>query len=462
MRRPPWYLPHTSSPLGPPLGQALSCLLAALCLVCHLSSQAQAERLDSQDIPCGLVEVGNIHVDGLISDWDGVEAIALPVRPGPGAGAAGKPHSVQVRCNYEPGVMYLLIDVRDDMLVRTPAAGMGEDHLELAFATSRANDAKAAKAGTGAGARLDRLLFWPAVYSAKVRRAARWSSGRPLSLIDGEGPAGRLRPRRGPPAIEVYEAQQPQGFLVEMRLPLRLLPGYRPGVPLPMGIRVVDVDSRAKPEPVAVSESCALDAGGADGLSQVLFAEAQAGLEALLSDMGAGRSDIWWERSADLGGGPARVLLIGRSLAVVSKEYGYQDVALSRADIKDVQLVPIGEGRQALALRVSESGGGGSRTILRLYRVQGGAIKAIFAAEVEKAQGTSRLTVEVKHVPRGKEVDLVLTPRPAVGFTPDTYRESPAEDVVPILLPWGGPGQGAGRPPKARFVLRNGAYVRSE
>src|SRR5581483_11758481 len=50
----------------------------------------------SLNIPCGLVESGNIHIDGLTSDWDGVPGSHLLVRWEPGATPhAGKPLAAQ-------------------------------------------------------------------------------------------------------------------------------------------------------------------------------------------------------------------------------------------------------------------------------------------------------------------------------------------------------------------------------
>ena len=82
------------------------------------------------------------------------------------------------------------------------------------------------------------------------------------SFDDDEDPAlhDQLRAitRSGPPSVEVYEAMQPRGYAVELRLPYALLPGYRPGLPLPLSVRVVDSDSRARPQVVATAETAPL------------------------------------------------------------------------------------------------------------------------------------------------------------------------------------------------------------
>src|SRR5262249_42720816 len=162
------------------------------------------------------------------------------------------------------------------------------------------------------------------------------------------------------------------------------------------------------------------------------FQEAQSALDSLLDDLKAGRSDIWWEKSGDIGGGPGRLLMIGKALGVIGKEYGWQGGARAPGELKDGQLGAVGGKVQAGA------GGRGSREVLRLYGLssQKGQFQTIFAAEVRKQVGADVLASQVAYVKRGKAVDILLTAKPPVGFTQDSYQEFPATDVVPILLPW--------------------------
>jgi hypothetical protein len=222
---------------------------------------------------------------------------------------------------------------------------------------------------------------------------------------------------------------------------------------VPLGVRVVDGDAKAHPQVVAVAESAPEARRSAD-LSRVLFQEAQEGLSSLLSDLRATPSDIWWEKSGDIGSGPARLLLIGRALAVVGKAYAWREVAGSRGDILDVQLLELAPGVQAVAVRSRETGGGGAREVQRLHRLVGDAFQIPFAAEVAKQVGQSRLTTQADFVRRGRTLDIVLTPKPPQGFTAETYSESPATDVEPILLPW--------RDKRARYVWKGQGYVRAE
>jgi hypothetical protein len=64
-------------------------------------------------------------------------------------------------------------------------------------------------------------------------------------------------------------------------------------------------------------------------------------------------------------------------------------------------------------------------------------VTRVFACELAKSAGAARVEDKVSWVRRGKATDLVVEAGAAVGFTPDSYHEAPAEDMVPILLPWG-------------------------
>ena len=46
-----------------------------------------------------------------------------------------------------------------------------------------------------------------------------------------------------------------------------------------------------------------------------------------------------------------------------------------------------------------------------------------------------------------------LTPQPAVGFSEASYGELPAEDMIPILLPW--------QDKKTRYVWKSGKFAKS-
>src|SRR5262249_61838400 len=77
-------------------------------------------------------------------------------------------------------------------------------------------------------------------------RVVRWQAPKlksPPKVVDGEGPAGRKKGAKPPAAFEVFDALQPRGYAVELRMPKKLLPGYKEGAPLRLSVRVVDSDA---------------------------------------------------------------------------------------------------------------------------------------------------------------------------------------------------------------------------
>jgi hypothetical protein len=88
-------------------------------------------------------------------------------------------------------------------------------------------------------------------------------------------------------------------------------------------------------------------------------------------------------------------------------------------------------------VRYREHGGGGSRDVLAVFVLRGGGFARLFAHEIAKQVGDARLENrwELRKAKRGRE--LVITPGEVRGFSAATWNETPAEDMAPILLPWG-------------------------
>jgi hypothetical protein len=139
------------------------------------------------------------------------------------------------------------------------------------------------------------------------------------------------------------------------------------------------------------------------------------------------------------------MVVAGRNLAAITDGYVYVELPIqSRADVKDARLVDLaGDGREALALRYVERGGAkptesaGSREILAVYRVAGDSeIRRVFAAEVAKATPQGRVEDKVAFIRRGRATDIVIDAGRADGLSATTFRETPASDLIPIMLPW--------------------------
>ena len=335
------------------------------------------------DLPCGPAEKGTINLDGLTDDWTEVDGID--------AGGRDANLSFTLKCNVEEQTIMLLLDVRDSYFVRTRAAKPGEDHIELTLARHR-------------------LVVFPGDARA-IPTLVRW----------GTKPAKN---------IKAVSALQQAGWAVELAIPMSAIPGYKAGMPLPYKAAVADCDSKA-----TLKTERTLDSSG-----NIVFAEADAALEGFLKDRNLARGDIWFDKGVSTGRKEgARAVLAGKYLAFISDGYVFIELPVSkRADVKDARVVDLaGDGRQAVVLRYVERGGGGAREVLAAWRLAGESeIRRVFAAEVGKETPAGHVEDKVGFVKRGRATDIVIDAGPAAGLSAATWHESPAEDMVPVMLPW--------------------------
>ena len=335
------------------------------------------------DLPCGPAEKGTINLDGLTDDWADVDGID--------AGGRDANASFTLKCNTEEHTLMLLVDVRDSYFVRTKAAKPGEDHIDLTLAGHR-------------------LTIFPGDARA-IPTLARWGT----------------RPAKN---IKAVSALQQAGWAVELAIPMSAIPGYKPGMPMSYKAAVADCDSKA-----TLKTERTIDSSGS-----IVFAEGDAALDGFLKDRNLKRSDIWLDKGISLGGrAGGRVVAAGRYLAFITDGYVFIELPIKqRSDVKDARVVDLaGDGRGAVVLRYVERGGGGSRDVLAAWRVVGDSeIRRVFAAEVAKATATGRIDDKVAFVKRGRATDVVIDAGTATGVSAATWRESPADDMLPLMLPW--------------------------
>jgi hypothetical protein len=351
------------------------------------------------DVPCGPAEKDAITLDGLTDDWGDV--------PGVDAAADGDA-SFTLKCNtVDERTLALLIDVHDGYFVRTPRAAPGEDHLELTL------------------------------------------GGKKLVIFPGD--SAKLKDKVTPPAgVRLVSALQPKGFAVEMMVPLSSVPGWKKGLPsLPLSLKFLDCDSKSA---LKTEHQPQLD-------GQIVFAESDASLDAFLQDRGLTRAQVYWDKPVALGKkSGARAVLAGRYLAVLSDGFVFLELPFAdRKDLHDIKLVDLaGDGREAVILRYAERGGPGAREVLAVYRAAGDEqVARVFACEVGKSSGANRLDSKVSFVKRGRATDIVVEAGAATGFSQANYHESPAQDMLPILLPWG-------EERRARYQFSGDEYRRAD
>jgi hypothetical protein len=335
------------------------------------------------DLPCGPAEKGTVNLDGLTDDWTEVAGID--------AGGRDPNLSFTLKCNVEERTLMLLVDVRDSYFVRTKAAKPGEDHIELTLGGHK-------------------LTVFPGD-ARSIPTIARW----------GTQPAK---------TVKAVSALQQAGWAVELAIPMAAIPGYKAGMPLPYKALVADSDSKA-----SLKTERTVDTSG-----RIAFAEGDDALDGFLKDRHLSRSDIWFEKGISLerkAGG--RAVLAGRYLAFVTDGYVFLELPIKqRADVKDARIVDLaGDGRQAVVVRYVERGGGGARDVLAAYRLVGdGEVRRVFAAEVAKQTPQGRVDDKVGFVKRGRATDVVIDAGAAQGLSAASWHESPADDMIPVMLPW--------------------------
>ena len=137
------------------------------------------------------------------------------------------------------------------------------------------------------------------------------------------------------------------------------------------------------------------------------------------------------------------MVVAGKTLGVLSEGYAFLGLPVaSPRDLIGVELVDFGgTGKSSIVVTYREHGGGGSRDVLGIWAAKPDGFARIFAHEIAKQVGASRLTNRYEIVPRkGKNArgrDLVIQIGDVTGFTAETWNETPAGDMAPILLPWG-------------------------
>jgi hypothetical protein len=291
-----------------------------------------------------------------------------------------------------------MANVADDRLVRTKARTADEDHLVFGFGA-------------------ERLEVWPGSAAAGAKLAWEW------------------RGKRGP-KVAIADSLQKHGWSVELALPLAKVPGFvrgAPGVTVALELHDADMVTEHRIRNVV-----------ATGDVRLALEEGAAALKQLLGELKLTRGELTLDTMAEMDGDPGleRVLAGGKYVAVLGNGYIYLELPVAGPrDVLSVAVADLGgAGKSSFVVRTVEHGNGGSREVLSIWDLHAGAFQRTFAHEIGKQLGRARLTDTWELVPRGRGkrgLDLVIRAGDAGGFSAATWRETPASDMVPILLPWG-------------------------
>jgi hypothetical protein len=346
--------------------------------LCGLASTAHAER---QAIRCDNQSTAELSVDGMLDDW-GKDVVTRI-----GVASDGQ---FALRCSWDGTAFALSLDVLDDRVVRIGSGRGEQDHVKVSI---------------GAGGRPATADVYPgnAIAKAKITKSAR---------------------------VSIAQSAQPKGFSIEMRVPAAGIAGLSASTPsLALDIAFVDADKAAGGDTFSIELSASVELGDRKDL-----------LDDFLRTVRLRRSDVKLDKLDDLDPdrrGQERLVAGGTVIGVLTDQYAYVSLpAAKAADVKKVELIALGARTKVVAATVRQAGNGGSRDLLMLWTVWTGQLQPLGQIEIKKEMGTHVLEAEWKLVKGRKGPELWVEPKPAVGWTAESWNEEPAADADPIVLPW--------------------------
>lgn len=333
-------------------------------------------------IRCDDLSTADLAVDGLLDDWP---RAALVKTGSPSDG------QVELRCSWDGTAFALSLDIKDDRVVRVRSGKAHEDHVSISVGAT--------------GSKPLAVDVFPGNAMAKVKI---------------------VRPAK----VAVADSLQPKGFSVELKVPASALPGFSPSTPsLDLDVTFHDSDQATGGDDTDIALPLTVELGDRKDL-----------LNDFLLTVRLKKKDVTLDRLANLDPdrkGNERIVAGGTVIGILTDQYAFVSLpAQSAADVKKVELLPLGNGFLVVSAIVRQGGNGGSRDLLMLWTVWSGQLEPLGQIEIKKQIGTSTLESTYRIAKGKKGPELIVEPKPAVGFTAETWNEEPASDAEPIVLPW--------------------------
>jgi hypothetical protein len=330
---------------------------------------------------CDMVPTSDLSIDGLLDDWRDKNVLTRVGSPSDGA--------IEVRCAWDGKAIVFALDVRDDRIIRVK--GGKEDHVTLSLA---------------AGARPVLVDVYPGNSMAKPRITK-------------------------PARVEAADSLQPKGFSVEIAIPTAAIADFSPATPsFALDLVFHDSDAATGGDLTAVAVKQPIELGDRKDL-----------LDDFLATVRLRKADIKLDTLVELEPdrkGKERLIAGGTVIGVLTEQFAYVTLpAASPDDVKKIELMPLApRGQQIISALVRQTGNGGSRDLLMLWTVWSGQLQPLVNIEVRKELGGNVLEATYKQVKGKKAMELVVEPKPAIGFTAETFNEVPAGDSDSIIVPW--------------------------
>ncbi|MGF1467039.1 MAG: hypothetical protein ACFCGT_12980 [Sandaracinaceae bacterium] len=361
-----------------------------------------------------VVRVSRVRVDGALNDWRGVRFVSL----GHGDDAA-----LEYALGYDDDALYLAARVRDERVVRTDQPGVAEDAVILSLALPGRR-----------GLRGTEVWLYPGVPGRRARAGVGSLGARPR-VID---------------TITVVEGPLPRGlgYVIEARVPW---PALGPTTRWDQGrgaLRLRDVDREAHPTIETEPATAAIDPQHLGALPPLTVQSPETdNLEAFARERNLldarPRYDLVGNVWGD--GRRERVFVVDRYVVLTGGGYrdgGYGYHRLDVAGVGDVRSAELrdltGDGLSELVLSLRQANRLGRRDLFQVVALNGEVPRDVFAVELGKETSAGRLTMELRIRPeRGGPPVIEVEVGTAQGLDADSYRERPAVNAEPILLPWG-------------------------
>ena len=209
--------------------------------------------------------------------------------------------------------------------------------------------------------------------------------GRPLILLAQPGTEDAEPLFSAPSGVAMSDSLTEGGWALEVKVPWNLLPGWTevvPNISLKLSYRDAQKGSKSGFREIGKTK---LSLRGSDSTYRLLLKTIGQNQKAVVLDELA---DI------DLGDGPERVVVAGKYLGVIGRDYRYMSLPIAGAkDLVRAEIVELGTNGNSLVaieyrLRNHKDGQPASRTILGLWRLDGtGGFEQVLALETGRTVG---------------------------------------------------------------------------
>lgn len=374
-------------------------------------------RTDNSDAPLGIgtsnaplridASAERMRVDGALKEWKGARFATL---------GQGDDASLRYALATADGGLYVAAEVRDDRLL----TGDQGDALVVAL-----------QMPDGEKLHLSELWLSPG-QAGRAKAYARLS-------IDGR--AAKLEPR-----VQVVEGplNGAAGYVLEAYIPWAAVRSAEIWEQGRAQLRLVDVDDNGDRTTFVTAQAVdgtlpriVLGSGNRDRLGSFLQDRKLIGVEP--------RYDFRANVSGDER--PERVAIIDQYVVVYGpgfkngETYNYFTLPYSLGGgLIDAKLVDLtNDGRAELAVRVRQQNAVGTRELWLALALDEHNMEALLTVELKKQVkgGSIESTLSIAPAQKGAAPRIEVATGRANGLDARTYREAPAADATPILLPWG-------------------------